>query len=127
MSDEDAGSLGVERSRSLAKRELDAHRQYRRAVVAAGRTLTTKLDAIKAELAKLDRYENDPEVLVRNGPGPAVEIFHAAGDYCRRVTAAAVARGRYDRMFLGEALERGLRPCSACAEHLVRRRRLRPA
>ncbi len=50
---------------------------------------------------KLARREEEDEVLVRNTPGPTVEIFQAATDYCGRVNA--------------EALDLDLRPCSACA------------
>jgi hypothetical protein len=86
-------------------------------------SLNGKLRRIETAREALAGREDEDEVLVRNTPGPIVEIFHAATDYCGRVSAEAIRRGKYDRLFISEALDRELRPCSACATHLVRRRR----
>jgi hypothetical protein len=53
----------------------------------------------------------DPAVLVRQSPGPRVEIYHSAASPCGR----ASNRGSFKKVLLGEALDTGLRPCSACA------------
>lgn len=93
--------------------------------------LARDIPAIAAQLHDLDeqrvrlrRRDRDPEVLVRTGPGPAVEIYHSAQEPCRRVHPEAVKQGKYERLLLREASEdRELRPCTACAAHLKPRRR----
>jgi hypothetical protein len=107
----------------LMENELRALRTHQKLVEAAQRTFRNKMRRINAERQRLVGHENDPEVLVRTGPGPTVEIFHDATEYCRRVNPNAVAAGRYDRLLLFEALNRDLRPCTACAWHLRSRRR----
>lgn len=116
-------SLQDERMRALAAKEQTAYRTHHSAISAAQKALNGKLRRIEAAREALAGRDDEDEVLVRNTPGPTVEIFHAATDYCGRVSAQAIRRGKYDRLFISEALDRDLRPCSACASHLVRRRR----
>lgn len=116
-------SLHDDRMRQLDRRELDAFRSSDQEIAATRKKLRRKVDTINAERERLAGREDEPEVLVRTGPGPAVEIFHDAGNYCGRVSPSAVARGRYERVLLFEALDDGLRPCTACAGHLWSRRR----
>ncbi len=116
-------ALHEDRMRALANREETAYRTHHAAISAAQKALERKLRRIEALRKELARRTDEAEVLVRNSPGPRVEIFHSATEYCGRVNAAAVKRDKYDRLFISEALERDLRPCSACATHLVRRRR----
>jgi hypothetical protein len=115
-------ALHEERLKKLAQRELEALRRHHQDVTAAQRILKRKVSAIESERQRLVGHENDPEVLVRTGPGPTVEIYHDAKDYCGRVNPDAIRSGRYERLLLFEALERGLRACSACAYGLRSRR-----
>lgn len=120
-------TLYEERLRNLDNRELEAYRLYNRVLSGAQGGLKTKLKNIKKERDALAGRQADPEVLVRTGPGPVVEIYHSSEAPCGRVHPDAVARGRYERLLLSEARrDRGLRPCSACASEPrrpVRRRR----
>lgn len=64
--------------------------------------------------ADIDRHKGrreDPSVLVRQSPGPRVEIYHSASDPCGR----ASNRNSFKKVLLGEALDAGLRACSAYA------------
>lgn len=120
--------IGVyeDRMGEFAAREQSAYQVHYKAISDAQKKLGRKLKGIETEREAIAGRTDEAEVLVRNSPGPTVEIFHAATGHCRRVNASAIRRGRYDRLFLSEALERDLRPCSACATHLVSRWRRLP-
>jgi hypothetical protein len=111
------------RLQQLSQLELEAYRRHHKLVTTAQNNLKKRLRNIEAKRDRLTGHEDDPEVLVRTGAGPTVEIYHDAVDYCRRVNPSAVAGGRYERVLLFEAKERGLRPCTACAWNLKSRRR----
>jgi hypothetical protein len=116
-------TLHEDRHRQLTQQELDARRTHYQAISNAQRVLRKRLDSVDKERERLEGHESDPEVLMRTGPGPTVRIFHSADDYCGRVDPRAVAHGGFKRLFLFEAEELGLRPCTACASGLRSRRR----
>lgn len=105
------------------QRLIDLLREENEAFRELFEPLAHELPALLAEFderqAELKKRRRDPEVLIRTGPGPTVEIFHSAADPCGRVNPQSVDDGKYERVLLREASEdRGLRPCSACAVHL---------
>lgn len=115
-------TLHDERLAALAARELQGYKNFEAAVRRARRGLKQVLERVERERALLVERREDPEVLVRTGPGPAVEIFHDAERPCGRVKPRALAQGKFARRFLGDVLEEELRPCSACATGLIRQR-----
>lgn len=109
----------------LKQRITRLQRQRRKALekhADAVRTATAELDnvleRVDRRLDQLKTWAHDPPVLVRNGPGPAVEVYHSLDDPCGKVNPVMVEAGRFDVMPLGEAVNRGLRPCSACGSQL---------
>src|SRR5687768_16600749 len=76
-----------------------------------------EIESADAELDRLREERGEPNVLVRQSPGPRPEIFHNAPRPCRRVRSGDRA-ANFRLLPLGQALSRGLRPCSACAAHL---------
>lgn len=103
----------------LRRRRRVALENYAKAVREATADLDVKLERIDARLGQLEVWAQDPVVLVRNGPGPAVEVYHGAARPCGKVNPVMVEQGRFDEMPLGEAVSNGLRPCSACARQLT--------
>lgn len=109
-------------------RELAALQQFRAEVVSAIRRLDEQLTHVYA-LANYPRDDSGDiaspegggfaaavpqEVLVRSSPGPKVEVFHSVEAPCGRVHRKGGAADAFRATSLTRALERGLRPCSAC-------------
>ena len=106
------------RAARLRGRRLSAYRQHAAAVRSATEALDAILATIDSQLQQLEKWSTDPIVLVRNTPGPAVVVFHGADAPCGKVNPVMVRQGRFEEMRLGEAVEKGLRACTACASEL---------
>jgi hypothetical protein len=94
-----------ERRRLLAYRlgAADRLRMYTKSAVDA---YEREIAAIEQEERRLAALEGQVEVFVRRPGGPRVETYHL--ETCGKLPT-------YNkRLYLGEALERGLRPCWFC-------------
>lgn len=93
----------------LHRKELRLNR-----MAATLRSATKDLKGLDAEIEAHKGRKGQPAVLVRRTAGPTVQIYHSAEDPCGRATN----RRSFQQILLGEAVDRGLRPCSACAGNL---------
>ncbi len=92
------------------KQELQAHGRFQAAIGRALEHLANELSNVEASRQQLKEHVGQPEVLIRLSTGDPVRIFHDAARPCGRVHDPSSFRSE----FRGLALERGLRPCSAC-------------
>jgi hypothetical protein len=89
-------------------------RRKERQLNQAGAALRRARQDIASTNEEIDLHRGrrgQPWVLKRTTPGPRVEIYHSADHPCGR----AVNRASFKRIPLGEAVDQGLRPCTACA------------
>ncbi len=99
----------------LLRRQQQLGDTFHRAVKRAGETYETERTRLDKERKALEGLKDEPVVAVRTGPGPRPEVFHRLGAGCGWMPLPG---GRAE-MFLTEAQDRGLRPCSSCAQQLV--------
>jgi hypothetical protein len=104
-----------QRIRKLRTRRSRALERHADAVRTATEQLDATLSQVDAQLQQLETWRNDPVVFVRTGPGPTVEVFHSSEQPCGKVNPVMVEAGRFESVPVGEAVARGLRPCTACA------------
>jgi hypothetical protein len=90
----------------LHRKELRLNR-----MAATLRSGTKAIANLNAEIEAHKGRKGQPAVLVRRTAGPRVEIYHSAQHPCGR----AANRASFQQILLGEAVDRGLRSCSACA------------
>lgn len=106
------------RIKALKLQRQRAYVRHEKAVRAAQERFHAELQEITAKLATLEKAAKEPRVLVRNGPGPEVNVYHSAEKPCGKVNPDMVKVGRYDELPLSEALDRGLK-AHGCARRIA--------
>lgn len=105
--------MGKDEELWLEKLESLLHRKEARLneMAAALRSGSKAVRNLDAEIDAHKGRRGQAAVLVRRTAGPRVEIYHSAQHPCGR----AANRSSFQQILLGEAVDRGLRPCTACA------------
>jgi hypothetical protein len=93
----------------VLKAERAAGERYRRAVTQATKEYEARQTQLDAEREKIERLRDEPVVIVRVGPGAPSRVFHRTDRQC------GWKPSDFERLFLSEALARGLHGCYSCA------------